>query len=104
MKLSSGISRAMTLVETMVTSMLIGVVFLGLYSVLNMGTILGAKNLAINVAHEQARVAMLQMIQDFHSSVSLPAVTNDDGTTSPGPTTGSSPQYGYPGIAFQLWA
>lgn len=104
MKLNSGISRAMTLVETMVTSMLIGVVFLGLYAVLNMGTILGAKNLAVNVAHEQARVAMLQMIQDFHSSVSLPAVTNDDGTTSPAPTPATSAPFGYPGVAFQLWA
>src|ERR1700730_7945936 len=104
MKLNSGISRAMTLVETMVTSMLIGVVFLGLYSVLNMGTILGAKNLAVNVAHEQARVAMLQMMQDFHSSVSLPAVTNDDGTTSPAPTPATSAPFGYPGVAFQLWA
>jgi hypothetical protein len=104
MKLNSGISRAMTLVETMVTSMLIGVVFLGLYAVLNMGTILGAKNLAVNVAHEQARVAMLQMMQDFHSSVSLPAVTNDDGTTSPAPTPATSAPFGYPGVAFQLWA
>jgi hypothetical protein len=55
---------------------LIGVLGLAIYSMLNIGMILGAKNTAVNTAHQQARVAMLQMVQDIHSAVSLPALTD----------------------------
>jgi hypothetical protein len=104
MKFHPKASGAMTIVELMITTILVSALGLVIYSLLNIGMILGAKNLAVNVAHEEARMAMLQMIQDFHSSVSLPAVANSDGSTSPVPTPGPSPLYGYPGIAFQLWS
>jgi hypothetical protein len=76
-----------------------------------MGTILGAKNTAVNTAHEQARVAMLQMVQDLHSAISLPYLIDTDAsgnvimdaTGAPALTTG--PQDGpAAGIAFQQWS
>ena len=80
----------MTLVELSVTVGLVGVLGLIIYSLLNIGTILGAKNTATNTAHQQARVAMIEMIQDLHSAVSLPALTGVIGGQGSG-------------ISFQQW-
>ena len=90
MKIHSPSRSGLTLVELSVTVGLVGVLGLMIYSLLNMGTILGAKNTATNTAHQQARVAMLEMIQDLHSSVSLPQLLNVSGTKAAG-------------ISFQQW-
>ena len=68
----------LTLIELSVTSALVGVLGLIIYSLLNIGAILGAKNTAVNTAHQQARVAMLQMIQDMHAAISLPYLIDVD--------------------------
>jgi len=98
MKLSSP-SAGFTLVELMVTVALIAVVGLVLCSILYTTTVLGAKNTAVNVAHQQARVAMVDMLQDLHSSVSLPALSDSTGTpyASPAPSAAE-------GISFQQWS
>lgn len=104
------------MVELSVTAGLVGVLGLIIYSLLNVGTILGAKNTAMNTAHQQARVAMLQMTQDLHSAISLPYLFDVDssgtpvwdttlptGVQVPARTTGPA---GGPaaGIAFQQWS
>ena len=68
----------------------VGALGLVIYSLLNIGTILGAKNTATNTAHQRARIAMLDMIQDLHGAVSLPALQGVVGTQASG-------------ISFQLW-
>jgi prepilin-type N-terminal cleavage/methylation domain-containing protein len=103
MKLSSR-TTGFTLVELMITVALISVVGLVLYSILYTSTVLGAKNTAVNVAHQQARVAMIDMLQDIHLAVSLPQLVNTDGTTAwptPSPGASASPA---PGVAFQQWS
>jgi prepilin-type N-terminal cleavage/methylation domain-containing protein len=103
MRLSSR-TAAFTLVELMITVALISVVGLVLYSILYTSSVLGAKNAAMNVAHQQARVAMIDMLQDIHLAVSLPQLVNTDGTTPwPTPTPGTSPSPA-PGVSFQLWS
>jgi prepilin-type N-terminal cleavage/methylation domain-containing protein len=97
MKLSST-TRGLTLIELMFTTVLIGVLGLIIYSLLNSGMVLGAKNTAVNTAHQQARVAMLEMLQNLHSSVSLPALADASGTPYPSPVPASAE-----GIAFQQW-
>lgn len=89
-----------TLLELSIAMGLIGVLGLAIYSMLNVGMILSAKNTAVNTAHQQARVAMLQMVQDIHSAVSLPALTdvNSVPLNNPPPDTTAA------GITFQLWA
>lgn len=114
MKLKNG-AQGLTLVEVAVTSTLVAVVSLGVYALLNIGTILGAKNTAVNVAHQQARTAMLQMLQDLHSSISLPQLVDVNGVPITTPTPSPTPGPGQPtpspsplpkaeGIAFQLYA
>jgi len=90
MKTRSLARSGLTLVELSVTMGLVGVLGLIIYSLLNIGTILGAKNTAINTAHQQARVAMLEMLQNLHASVSLPQLVNVSGTQAAG-------------ISFQQW-
>ncbi|HEV3244575.1 MAG TPA: prepilin-type N-terminal cleavage/methylation domain-containing protein [Chthoniobacterales bacterium] len=98
MRISSR-NAGFTLVELMVTVALIAVVGLVLYSILYTTTILGAKNTAVNAAHQQARVALIEMLQDIHSSVSLPVLSDSSGTpyASPAPTAAA-------GISFQQWS
>jgi prepilin-type N-terminal cleavage/methylation domain-containing protein len=98
MKLSTQ-TRAFTLVEMMITVTLVGVLGLLIYSILYASTMLGAKNTAVNFSHQQARVAMMNMIQDLHSSVSLPALANASGTPYPAPAPATAE-----GIAFQKWS
>src|ERR1700736_4939690 len=97
MKLSST-TRGLTLIELIFTTVLISVLGLIIYSLLNNGMVLGAKNTAVNTAHQQARVAMLEMLQNLHSSVSLPALADASGTPYPSPVPASAE-----GIAFQQW-
>ena len=96
MKLHRQQSSAMTLVETMITVLLVSVLGLLIYSLLNLGTILGAKNSAVNVAHQSARMAMLQMTQDFHSATSPFQLVDGSGNA----VAGTGPAEG---VAFHLW-
>ncbi|MGH8092242.1 MAG: PulJ/GspJ family protein [Chthoniobacterales bacterium] len=91
---------AATLLELSIAMGLIGIVGLSIFSMLNVGMILGAKNSAVNTAHQEARVAMLELVQDLHSSVSLPALTDANAVplVDPPPNTAAA------GISFQLWA
>lgn len=68
-----------------------------IYYILNTGMVLFAKNTAINLAHQQARVAVLTMEQDLHSSVSIPQLVD----ANRNPVAGNGPAAG---IAFQLYA
>ena len=90
MKVRKETRSGLTLVELSITAGLVGVLGLIIFSLLNMGTVLGAKNAAVNTAHQQARVAMIEMLQDLHSSVSLPQLINVSGTQAAG-------------ISFQQW-
>jgi len=89
--------RAFTLIEMMISLGAIGITGGIIFLVLNSGFILFAKNTAINVAHEQARVAILQMQRNIHSSVSVPQLVD----VNLNPVTGSGPAAG---ISFQLFA
>ena len=98
MKLVPHARSGLTLVELMVTTVLICVLGLIIFSLLNTGTILGAKNTAVNTAHQQARIAMLKMTENLHSAVSPLALYDPANPNTPAPADGSAP-----GILFQLW-
>lgn len=93
-------AKGTTLLELSIAMSLIGSVGLAIYSMLNIGIILGAKNTAVNTAHQQARVAMLELVQDLHSCVSLPALCDINSV----PLVNPPPNTPAPGISFQLWA
>jgi hypothetical protein len=92
--------RGTTLLELSIAMSLIGAIGLSIYSLLNVGMILGAKNSAVNTAHQQARIAMLTLVQDLHSAISLPALTDANSVplSSPAPNTAAA------GISFQVWS
>ena len=100
MRTGTSVQGGATLLELSIAMSLIGTVGLAIYSMLNVGMILGAKNSAVNTAHQQARVAMLQLVQDIHSAVSLPALTDANSV----PILTRLPGTKAAGISFQLWA
>jgi type II secretory pathway pseudopilin PulG len=96
MRLNSN-DRGYTLVELAVGAGVIGVIGLLLYSVLNLCIVLGAKNTAVNIAHQNARTAMTRMFRDLHSAVSLPYLVDTSGNQ----VAGNGPAAG---ISFQEWS
>jgi len=90
MRINRPNQSGLTMAELSITMAVVGALGLVIYSLLNIGTVLGAKNTATNTAHQQARVAMIEMIQDLHNAVSLPALTGVVGGTGSG-------------ISFQQW-
>jgi hypothetical protein len=81
MKLSQK-NKGYTLIELGMVSTMFSTVGIALCSLLNVSLVLGAKNVAMNTAHEQARTAMIQMLQDLHAAISLPYLVNADGSTA----------------------
>jgi prepilin-type N-terminal cleavage/methylation domain-containing protein len=88
--------RGFSLIELLVAIAIFAVVGLVLYSLVSFTMILGAKNAAINTAHQQARAAMVRMQQDLHSAVSTPYLVDANGNQ----VTGAGPAAG---ISFQKW-
>lgn len=96
MRLQAKSRFGLTVIEMLLTTVLIGVLALILYSLLDVGTTLGAKNTAMNTSHQQARMALLQMTKTLHAAVSAPRLVDLNGN----PTL-LAPA---PGVSFQLWA
>lgn len=88
-----------TLIEMMVTSAIVGITGLVICMVLNSGMILFAKNSAVNIAHEQARTAVLQIEQDLHGAISLPQLVDANNVTLTGTNAGGPAA----GISFQAY-
>jgi len=89
-----------TLIEMLITSGIVGITGAIMYYILYTGMILFAKNSAINMAHQEARLAMMQMEQQIHAAISVPYLT----TTNPLVQVPISQVDGpAAGISFQLW-
>ncbi|HST29230.1 MAG TPA: type II secretion system protein [Chthoniobacterales bacterium] len=88
-------NQGYTLIELGIVSTMFSTVGVALCSLLNVSLVMGAKNIAMNTAHTQARTAMIQMLQDLHSSVSLPYLVDTNGARNSDQTQPAA------GIAFQ---
>lgn len=89
--------RAFTLVELMVVMALAALVGGIAYLILNTGLLMFAQNTATNVAHQQARMAMLQMQKEMHQAVSPTQLVNANGN----PVNGNGPAAG---VRFHVFA
>lgn len=89
--------RAFTLVEVMVAVAAMGLVAAVMYALVSFGTALFAKNVAVNMAHQQARNGMMRVARDIHQAVSIPQLVDDklQAVSSAGPAAG---------VTFQLVA
>ena len=92
---------AFTIIELLMASAVVAIIGSIAYIMLNTGMVLFAKNTAINMAHQQARVAVIQMENDIHCSVSLPQLVDTNRVPVP-PVNGAYPPSA--GISFQLFA
>jgi hypothetical protein len=88
---------AAVLVELIVASAIVVAVTAIILTLLNTGIVLFSKNTAMNIAHQQARIAVLQMEQDLHSAVSIPQLVDQNRQ----PIAGNGPAAG---MSFQLFA
>lgn len=89
--------RGAALIELMVSTTIVLMTGSIIFYILNTGMVLFAKNTAINLAHQQARVAVLTMEADLHSAVSIPQLVD----ANRNPVAGNGPAAG---ISFQLYA
>lgn len=89
--------RAFTLVELLVVTGLAVMIGGIAYTILNAGLILFTENTAMNVAHQQARMAMLQMQDEMHQAVSPTRLVDENGS----PVSGDGPAAG---ISFMVFA
>jgi type II secretory pathway pseudopilin PulG len=84
---------AFTLPEMMISIGVLGLLGGVFFSVLQSGMVLFAKNVAVNVAHEETRQGINRLTRDIHASISIPelrnasnAVVNSQPAPSPAPT------------------
>jgi hypothetical protein len=73
-----------TLHEIMVAVGCATVVSIMLFAVLNMSTILYAKVTSINLAHDEARLAVNRLVNDIHKAVSTPQLWDASATATNG--------------------
>ena len=90
-------SGAFTLVELLVASSVMALMGGVIFYVLNTGMVLFAKNTSVNLAHQQARVAVLTMETSLHNAVSIPRLVDGNRT----PLTGNGPAAG---LSFLVYA
>ena len=75
---------AFTLYETMVAVGCATVAGIMLFAVLNISTILYAKVTSINLAHDEARLAVNRLVNDIHKAVSMPQLWDASATATGG--------------------
>ncbi len=92
--------KGFTLIECVMAMVSVGAVGLAILYTLFCGFILFTKNSAMNVSHEEARVALIELQNDMHSAVSLPELT--DSNCNIITTTGTSGSGPAAGVEFQL--
>lgn len=91
--------RGLSLIEILVATAAMAIMGSIVFTLLNAGTILFTKNTAINVAHQQARIAVLTMEHDLHSAISIPQLVDADRKALPSGTTAPAA-----GISFHLFS
>jgi type II secretory pathway pseudopilin PulG len=67
-----------TLVEVLVATAATGIISLVIWALLNFGLNLFARNVRVNMAHQQARNGTMRVIRDLRQSVSIPRLVDLD--------------------------
>ena len=67
-----------TIAEIMIAVAIVGVVSMVMYTLLNSGMNLFARNVAVNMAHQQARNGLMRVGRDLRQAVSIPKLVDAD--------------------------
>jgi hypothetical protein len=94
--------NAFTLAEIMVAAACATVAGVMLFGVLNVSTILYAKTTSINLAHDEARLAVNRLVNDIHKAVSTPQLWDASATSTNGLVTVTSSAAKGSCVSFQL--
>ena len=86
---------AFTLAEVLVAIAALGVVASVMYALLSYGTNMFARNVAVNMAHQQARNGLMRVARDVRQAVSIPQLVDE----ALQPVAGSGPTAG---VTFQI--
>ena len=86
-----------TLVELLVVTAALGIIMSAMLALLNYGLTLYARNVRVNMAHQEARNGMMRVVRDLHRAVSIPQLV--DANMQPVNTAGPAA-----GITFQTVA
>jgi type II secretory pathway pseudopilin PulG len=65
-----------TLAETLIATAAIGIITTVMFALLNFGITLFARNVRVNMAHQEARNGMMRVVRDLHQSVSIPQLVD----------------------------
>src|SRR3954451_19632810 len=83
-------ASGLTLAEVMLAVAALGIVASVMFALLNFGMNMFARNVAVNMAHQQARNGLMRVTRDLHQAVSIPQLVDE--TLQPivgvGPTAG----------------
>ena len=82
--------RGFTLVETLVVTATFGIIVTAVLALLNFGLTLYARNVRVNMAHQEARNGMMHVVRDVHRAVSIPQLVdaNLQSVNTAGPAAG----------------
>jgi prepilin-type N-terminal cleavage/methylation domain-containing protein len=69
--------RGFTLAEMLMAVAALGIVTSVMYALLNFGVTMFARNVAVNMAHQQARNGLMRVSRDLHQAVSIPQLVDD---------------------------
>ena len=87
---NSGRATGFTVAEVMIATAIVGVVAIVMYTLLNSGMNLFARNVSVNMAHQQARNGLMRVARDIHQAVSIPKLVDENvqGVAGAGPAAG----------------
>jgi len=79
-----------SLIEVLVATGAMGVIATVMWALLNFGLNMFARNVRVNMAHQQARNGTMRVIRDLHQSISIPQLVdvNFQPVTTAGPAAG----------------
>ena len=69
-------AHGFTLVEILVVTATLGIIITAALALLNYGLTLYARNVRVNMAHQEARNGMMRVVRDVHRAVSIPQLVD----------------------------
>jgi len=94
-----------TLTEVMISAGIVALVGMGMFRAFSAGLVMFAKNTAVNVSHQEGRMAVSRLMRDIHAAVSIPQLIDSNfNAVESQPLDASGKPTGTTGVSFQMVA